>query len=207
MKLSRPALIFIIVCIGLGFLLGMFSAFLVAHGQQAIPAAERLMMSVCAAGVLAAVSTFLGGNRAQAQASSEDDHLAKQFTPVAERAIVYVFRDAFYGKFLGLDVALDGTPLGQTRGKTYFRLDLMPGEHVLLSHNPQNGSATEHRFNVAACSISFLEHRVRLGGGALKHDFAVLEAAAGAGRVRRCRMLALPQVQAAAVWPKLFCAL
>jgi len=198
MKLSRPTLIFLIACIGLGFLLGMFSSFLVAHGQQAIPAGERLMMSVCAAGVLAAVSTFLSGNRAQAQASSEEDRLAKQFTPIAERAVVYVFRDAFYGKFLGLDVTLDGTTLGQTRGKTYFRLDLAPGEHVLVSHNPQNDSVTEHRFSVAACSISFLEHRVRLGGGALKHDFATVEAAAAAARVRRCRMLALPQVQAAA---------
>lgn len=197
MKLSRPTVVFIVACTVLGFLLGMFSAFLAAHGQQPIPAAERLMMSVSAAGVLAAVSTFLAGNRAQAQASSEEDRLAKQFTPVAERAIVYVFRDAFYGKFLGLDLALDGTALGQTRGKTYFRLDLAPGEHVLLSHNPQNDSVTEHRFSVAACSIGFLEHRVRLGGGALKHDFAAVDAAAAAARVRRCRLLALPLPQSA----------
>jgi hypothetical protein len=150
MKSFRPAAVFIVTCLIVGFALGLLSGYLQAHGEHAIPLMQRLTMSLGAAAVLAAMTTFLTGNRAQARAPAAQDSDAKRFAPVAERTVVYLFRDAFVGKLLGIDVAIDGVPLGQTRGKTFYRLELAPGEHVLSSTNPQDSSREEYRFTASA---------------------------------------------------------
>ena len=189
MKSLRTSAVFIVTCIVISVALGLLSGYLQAHGEHAIPLVQRLTMSLGAAVVLSAISTTLSSNRSQLRAPAAQDSNAKRFAPVAERTVVYLFRDAFVGKMLGLDIAIDGLALGQTRGKTFYRLELAPGEHVLSSINPQDNSRQEYRFTAAAGALMFLEQAVRLGGRALRHEIAPAAAAEAADRVRRCRML------------------
>jgi hypothetical protein len=102
---------------------------------------------------------------------------------------VYVFRDAFYGKVAGLDVLVDGAPVGQTRGHTFYRLQLPPGEHLLISRNPRDGSQHEHRLHADAGSLLFLEQRVSMGMKSLRHEIVPADQRAATSRIRRCRLL------------------
>lgn len=189
MKGFRVALIFVVTSFVLGFALAFLSSYLEARGENPIPPRSRWMIILGASGIVASVAGARGGNRSVAHASAADEKEAKRCAPVSGQATVYVFRDAFIGKLAGLDVLLDGVPIGQTRGKTFYRLDLAPGEHVLASRNPRDGSQHEHRFRADAGSLVFLEQRVSMGATTLRHEVVPTESAAAMPRIQRCRML------------------
>lgn len=190
MNVSRKTVTFVLICTAVGFLLGLLSSYLAAHGEHAISLGQRIVISVGVAAVWTQIGGFLRGNRAVAFAALVDERSAQQFTPVRGRAVVYLFRDSFAGKFLGIDVERDHVLMGQTRGKTFFRFEFVPGDHVLSSRNPQDGSITRLTFSAASDSILFFEHQIKLGARALKHDFVATEAVAATARIRRCRLLA-----------------
>jgi len=147
------------------------------------------MLMIIGVSVVASIAAPRGANRRVARAATGEEAEAKRFSPVGDRATVYVFRDAFVGRVAGLDVLLDGTPIGQTRGKTFYRLQLAPGEHLLASRNPQDGSQREHCLRADAGSLLFLEQRVSIGMTALRHENVPAEQNAAASRIQRCRLL------------------
>jgi hypothetical protein len=85
--------------------------------------------------------------------------------------------------------AVDGTPIGQTRGRTFYRLRLTPGEHLLTSRNPQNGSQHEHRLRADAGSVQFLEQKVSAGLMGMRHELVPAEQVKGTSRIQKCRLL------------------
>jgi hypothetical protein len=173
----------------MGFGLGLLSAYLEAHGERPIQQSTRLMMILGMTGMVASIAATRGANRRVSRAAATEEAEAKRCAPVADRATVYVFRDANIGKVAGLDVLLNGTAIGQTRGKTFYRLQLPPGEHLLTSRNPQDGSQHEHRLQAGAGSLVFLEQRVRFGMMTLRHDIVPAEQAKATSRIKRCRLL------------------
>jgi Protein of unknown function (DUF2846) len=140
-------------------------------------------------GVVASIAGARAANRNVSRAAATEEADAKRCAPVADRATVYVFRDANIGKVAGLDVLLNGTTIGQTRGKTFYRLQIAPGEHLLTSRNPQNGSQHEHRLRADAGALLFLEQRVGFGFAALRHEIVPTDQAKAASRIQRCRLL------------------
>ena len=189
MKGLRAIVIVSVTAFIMGFGLALLSAWLEAHGEHAIPQSTRMLMIIGVSGMVASIAASRGANRRVARAAAGEEAEAKRFSPVADRATVYVFRDAFVGKVAGLDVLLDGTPIGQTRGKTFYRLQLPPGEHLLASRNPQDGSQREHRLRADAGSLLFLEQRVSIGMTALRHEIVPAEQSAATSRIQRCRLL------------------
>ena len=189
MKGLRVTIIFGVTAFIMGFALALLSAYLETHGEHAIPQTTRLTMILGMSGVVAAIAGARGTNRRVSRAARAEEAEAKRCAPVAGHASVYVFRDAFVGKVAGLDVLLDGTPVGQTRGNTFYRLQLAPGEHLLTSHNPRDGSKHEHRLRADAGSLLFLEQRVSIGMRALRHELLPAEQASAASRIKRCRLL------------------
>jgi len=173
----------------MGFGLALLSAFMVAHGEQPIPEMTRLTFILGMTGVVGSIAITRGANRRVSRAAATEEAEAKRCAPLAGRAVVYIFRDAYLGKVAGLDVLVDGKPVGQTRGKTFYRLDLAPGEHVLTSRNPQNGSLNEYRLSAGAGSLLFLEQRVRFGMTTFRHDIVPTEHAAATSRIQKCRLL------------------
>jgi len=179
---------FVTACI-MGFALGLLSAYMETHGERPIPQSTRMMMILGMSGIVASIAGARGANRRVARAAATEEAEAKRCAPAAGRATVYVFRDAFLGKAAGLDVLLDGAPIGQTRGKTFYRLHLAPGEHLLTSRNPQDGSQHEHRLRADAGSLLFLEQRVSFGMTALRHEIVPIEQTSATSRIQRCRLL------------------
>lgn len=189
MKGLRVTLAFLITSFFMGFALALLSAYLVAHGEHAIPATTRLTMILGMSGVVAAISGTGGGNQRVAPAARSDEAAAKRCAPAADRATVYVFRDAFYGKLAGLDVLLDGAPVGQTRGRTFYRLELPPGDHLVVSRNPRDGSQHEQRVHAGSGSLVFLEQRVSMGATSMRHELVPAEQANAMKRIQGCRLL------------------
>jgi hypothetical protein len=185
----RVAISFLITSFVMGFALALLSAYLVAHGEHPIPPTSRLTMIFGLSGIVAAIAGARGGNRRVAHAAAGQEAEAKRCASLPDRATVYVFRDAYFGKLAGLDVLLDGAPVGQTRGKTFYRLELAPGEHRLASRNPRDGSQHEHRLYADSGSLVFLEQRVSMGATTMKHQIVPTEHAAAVSRIQRCRLL------------------
>ena len=76
------------------------------------------------------------------QASPERDAAAKQFRTQPGAATIYVYRPDF-GTSGGVDTTVlrvDGRLIGDTLPRTYFRLDLRPGRHLMSVDAPDNAS-------------------------------------------------------------------
>ena len=90
---------------------------------------KRLLAVVSAALVL-----LLSGCASVPMASMELDAKAKEFTPPPNRASLYIYRNENFGAAVPLTVSVNGKVLGRTAAKTYFRLNLAPGEYEVESH-------------------------------------------------------------------------
>ena len=189
MKGLRVAIVFLVTSFIMGFLLALLSVWMEAHGEHAIPQSTRFTMILGMSGLVAAIVAARSANRRVSRAAAAEEAEAKRYAPVADRATVYVFRDAFFGRVAGLDVLVDGAPVGQTRGYTFYRLHLPPGEHLLTSRNPQDGSQHEHRLSAGAGSLLFMEQRVSMGMTSLRHQIVPAEQSAATSRIKRCRLL------------------
>jgi hypothetical protein len=192
MKSLRAGIAFVVTCFVVSFALGFLSGYLEARGERPISPSSRLMMALGAGGVVAAIVSTIGGNRRVAQATREQAKAAKSFTPIADRGVVYVFRDSFIGHRLGINVLLDAAMIGQTRGNTFYRLEVAPGDHVLASHNPQNDSKNEQRFHAAAGAMLFFEQTVKMGMTASSVNLVATDRAPATRRIQKCRLL-LPE--------------
>lgn len=76
---------------------------------------------------------FLVGCAAPMKAPPEKDASAKSFIPVKDKSSLYVFRNENFGGAVGMPVSINGTGIGETGAKTFFRLDLEPGYYLLTS--------------------------------------------------------------------------
>ncbi|HET7158244.1 MAG TPA: DUF2846 domain-containing protein [Burkholderiales bacterium] len=65
------------------------------------------------------------------QASRERDAAAKAFVTHPNAATIYVYRSPFNHLDANSTLYVDGRVIGSTLPGTYFRLDLVPGRHVL----------------------------------------------------------------------------
>jgi hypothetical protein len=180
---------FAVTAFVVAFALAFLSADLEARGERPIPQWTRWMIIVGVCGVVSTIVRVREANRGMTRAAAAEESEAKRFTPVAEQAVAYVFRDSYVRILVGLDVLVDGAPIGRTLGKTFYRIPLAPGEHVLASRDPKNGSQHEHRLSAHAGAIVFLEQRLDYGLTGLRHELVPIEAASATRRIRRCRLL------------------
>ncbi len=76
---------------------------------------------------------LLVGCAAPLKAPPEKDSAAKSFVPVKNKSSLYVFRNENYGGAVGMPISINGTGIGETAAKTFFRLDLEPGYYLVTS--------------------------------------------------------------------------
>jgi hypothetical protein len=193
MKITAKAVIIAmiiagVVSAGLGFLDGLIRA---RTGGEGVSATARLAISVSLAVVVTVIISALSGNKALALASAADSQRALGFASDPQRAVVYLFRDAFVGKLVGIDVLVDGKPIAQTRGKTFLRLELEPGQHVLTSSTPSQGTSVELSLNIAAGSVSYVEQSIKMGAAKSAPAMTLKDESESQARIRRCRLLSV----------------
>jgi len=85
------------------------------------------------AGALLAAAVGLAGCGAASLAQPKADTLAKQMLPTEGKAVVYLFRNSPPSAGWTIPVTLDGKDMGVTGGQTYFRWEVSPGEHIIIS--------------------------------------------------------------------------
>jgi len=102
-----------------------------------------------------ALVTALCGCASVPQATPERDAEAKQFITHPGFASVYIFRIDFGGNPPSEDpvVHVDGRLIGATLARTYFRVDVLPGERLLHGYGFDQGWI---KINVRPEEIAFV---------------------------------------------------
>jgi len=165
------------------------AAFLPARGETALGERDVLTLMIVAAVSVWAIRQWrsrLGPLRA----SAEDEWVAKSFVPNVAMARVYVFREDECAPSLGVELRVDDVALGRTFGKTFFQIDLPPGEHLLTGMDRTNGSRADLMLCVEAGRLYFVKQVVWRREPKLNHGFITLcEPQTAQSAVRRCRMM------------------
>ncbi|NCD35495.1 MAG: DUF2846 domain-containing protein [Spartobacteria bacterium] len=77
---------------------------------------------------------LLSGCASVPLAPLDQDTKAKNFSPIPNKASLYIYRSESFGAAIPMTVSVNGKALGQTAAKTYFRLNLTPGKYAVESH-------------------------------------------------------------------------
>ncbi|BAN33891.1 hypothetical protein SCD_n00042 [Sulfuricella denitrificans skB26] len=77
---------------------------------------------------------LLTGCASVLMAPLDQDTKAKDFSPVPNKASLYIYRNESMGAAIPMTVSVNGKALGQTAAQTYFRLNLLPGKYNIESH-------------------------------------------------------------------------
>ena len=84
--------------------------------------------------------TALGGCASTPQAARQRDAEAKQFRTHPATSAIYVYRTDTYAEEADTDLYIDGRLIGATLQRSFFRVDVHPGVHVLNGMGPDQGS-------------------------------------------------------------------
>jgi len=81
--------------------------------------------------LIAVIATMMAGCASLPLASETLDKQAKEFKPVPDKAVVYIYRknSRIYKKAVKFPIAIDGHNLGEVKTGTFFRVELEPGVH------------------------------------------------------------------------------
>jgi hypothetical protein len=82
---------------------------------------------------LLSMAACLAGCGSAPLASPKADTLGKLMLPVEGKAVIYLFRNSPPSAGWTIHVTLDGQDMGVTGGQTYFRWEVHPGEHIIIS--------------------------------------------------------------------------
>ena len=82
---------------------------------------------------LLTLAAGLSGCGSAPLAPPKADTLAKQMLPAEGKAVIYLFRNSPPSAGWTIPVTLDGKEMGVTGGQTYFRWEVSPGEHMIIS--------------------------------------------------------------------------
>lgn len=118
-------------------------------------------------------------------APERDDAEAKQFKPVPDKAVVYVYRDQSYGGGAKLDVYIDGVHKGQTAPFSYFRFYLSQGIHT-ISYDDDASDATH--LDLVAGHVYYVRQQVNFGIWSPNPKMMRVDERAGQAGVRECKL-------------------
>jgi hypothetical protein len=118
---------------------------------------------------------------------------AVAMTPIAGKALVYVYREGFVGKAAGMNVALDGKPVAQLTSPRFTVVAVPPGPHTVSAAfgglaGPQNKTA-EAAFTAEAGGVHAF--RITLYMGMLQNSIQlapVADLGAVKGELGRMKM-------------------
>lgn len=84
------------------------------------------------------VTRNLQTNRKVAEANFEQREEALRFTPVSDKGALYVFRNQYVGRAVGINVVVDGREAAQLKSPRFTRILLTPGAHRIAGYTGTN---------------------------------------------------------------------
>ncbi len=138
------------------------------------------LIGIVAAGVI--VFRNLRTNRKVAEATFDQRDEALKFTPVAGKAVLYVFRNQFVGRAVGVNVLIDGREVAQLKSPRFTRVLLTPGSHRIAGYTgtnkkPADGEGLELIANAGEVYVAKCEVEAQMVGVSIKYTPLALEAA------------------------------
>ncbi|WP_082604030.1 DUF2846 domain-containing protein, partial [Acidovorax sp. Root217] len=76
------------------------------------------------------------------RAKPDADLKAKQFTPQAETASLYIYRSEMTGASAPMTVSVNNQSLGKTNARTYYQLEVAPGSYTVVSSADNTSTVT-----------------------------------------------------------------
>lgn len=119
------------------------------------------------------VTRNLQTNRKVAEASLGERDEALKFTPVPGKAVLYVFRNQFVGRAVGINVVIDGREVAQIKSPRFTRILLTPGPHRIAGYTGTNkkpavGEGIELAANAGDVYVAKCEVEAQMVGVSIK---------------------------------------
>ena len=119
-------------------------------------------------------------------ASQEKDAAAKTYAVKPDKANIYIYRNENFGAALKMPVAVDGRLVGDTAAKTYLKVEVPPGSHIVTSKTENDASLT---LQTAAGKNYFVWQEVKMGMWAARSQLHQVDDATGKAGVDECKLI------------------
>ena len=142
---------------------------------------KKLLSAFVLAGVL-----IVSGCASVPMANQSADAQAKSFTPSADKATVYIYRNENFGAAIKMPVLIDNMSVGDTAAKTYIVKQLPPGSHTITSKTEKDSSVS---IDMVAGQIYYVWQEVKMGMWAAGSALHVVDDKKGQDGVRESKLI------------------
>jgi hypothetical protein len=139
-------------------------------------------IAVAAIVIACLVSGCASVNKAGRDASTQ----AKTFSPITDKAVVYIYRDEILGSAIKLPVTVDGVVVGETGPKSFLELALPPGQHTITTMGEKGSSLS---LDAQAGQTYYFWQEVKMGMWAARSMLHKVDTEKGQNGVRECELL------------------
>lgn len=139
-------------------------------------------IAVAAIVIACLVSGCASVNKAGRDASTQ----AKTFSPITDKAVVYIYRDEILGSAIKLHVSVDGIVVGDTGPKSFLQLALPPGPHTITSRGEKIASLS---LDTQAGQTYYVWQEVKMGMWSANSMLHKVDTEKGQDGVRECELL------------------
>lgn len=180
---AQHIVLFVIAGI-IGFFLAFYVSSTGAGGDWFLPVC--LVVAIGIPLVLLIRLVFI--NKPVHRAGKSEEASARTADPPPGSGTLFVYRDQFVGKLVGTDLSIDDKPVGQLRGKTFYRFDLPAGQYTLKS---AMGSKMSGSLAVTLKTGERVYVHESFEMGMIRNSLSLAIAAApkGARALSKCRLL------------------
>lgn len=120
------------------------------------------------------------------KAGQDADARAKMFAPVADKAVVYIYRNEIMGAAIKLPVLIDGVAVGDTGPKSFLEVALPDGAHVITSKGEKDSTLS---LNTTAGQVYYVWQEVKMGMWAASSMLHHVDATKGKAGVNESKLL------------------
>jgi hypothetical protein len=182
---------------GLALLAGLAIYFVL----RSLLGSEFMMIIALICLVVGGVIVFrnLQTNRKTADAAPEQRAEALAFAPVADKAALYVFRNQFVGRAVGVNVLIDGHEVAQLKSPRFTRLLLTPGAHRIAGYtgtNKKPGDGEGSAFMASAGDVLVMKCEVEAQMVGVTVKFTPLSVDGARADVQKITRMVVPDVAA-----------
>jgi len=184
-----------LIVYGLAVLAGLVGYFVV----RTLVGGEIMSVLALIALVVGAVIVVrnLRTNRKVTQATFQQRDEALTFAPVAGKAVLYVFRNQFVGRAVGINVMIDGQEVAQLKSPRFTRILLSPGTHRIAGYTgtnkkPAPGEGLELVANAGDVYVAKCEVEAQMVGVSIK--FTPMNVDAARADVQKITRMVVPDV-------------
>jgi len=136
-------------------------------------------------------------NRKVADATPEQRAEALKFAPVAGKTVLYVFRNQFVGRAVGINILIDGREVAQIKSPRFTRITVNPGAHRIAGYTGTNKKPGDDEglvfdANPGDVLVAKCEVEAQMVGVTVK--FTPLSVDAARGDVQKIAKMVMPDI-------------